>query len=141
MSVELIKICRNNEWFFDGCQIEVLNSLSYLGITLLFNGKFTKTQNIISMQGRKCMYGIAKTFMNENLNVETKLSVFDTYISSILNYGCEIWGFDKAKDVEKVHTDFCKRILNVKGTTSNYMIYSELGRVPLHIIRKIRIMK
>jgi hypothetical protein len=28
-------------------------------------------------------------------------SVFDTYVNSILNYGCEIWGFHKAKDVEK----------------------------------------
>jgi len=31
------------------------------------------------------------------------LSLFDTYISSVLCYGCEIWGFHKAPDIEKVH--------------------------------------
>lgn len=58
---------------------------------------------------------------------------YDTYVSSVLNGGCEIWCFDKGKNMEKVHTDFCKLILNVKGNFSNHMIYSELGRVPLHI--------
>ena len=48
------------------------------------------------------------------LNKETQLHVFDTYISSVLSYGCEIWLFVPGHDVENVHIEFCKRILNVK---------------------------
>ena len=33
---------------------------------------------------------------------------------------------------------FCKRILKVRSTTPNYMVYGELGRFPLEITIKIR---
>ena len=46
------------------------------------------------------------------------------------------------KDViEKVQLDFCKRVLGVKKSTCNVMIYSELGRLPLHVIRKFKVLK
>ena len=58
------------------------------------------------------------------------LSLFDTYISSVLCYGCEVWGFHKSPEIERVHIEYCKRILNVKTRTSNVMTYYELGRYP-----------
>ena len=64
------------------------------------------------------------------LNAETLLSLFDTYIGSILNYGCEVCGFNKANSHEIKHMQFCKRILGVKRSTTNMMIYSELGSLP-----------
>ena len=52
-----------------------------------------------------------------------------------------MWGFHKAPDNEKVHVNYCKRILNVKTSTPNIMVYYELGRYPLIVTRKIRIFK
>ena len=75
-----------------------------------------------------------------SLNMETKLHVFDTYVSSVFNYGCEVWSFHPAHDIENVHVNFCKRILSVKRSATN-VILSELGRTPLCIDRKIRILK
>ena len=48
---------------------------------------------------------------------------FDTYIGSILNYGCEVWGFNKSFSHEIIHNyiQFCKRILGVKRSTTNMM--------------------
>ena len=43
------------------------------------------------------------------LNVNTKLSLFDTYVGSVANYGCEVLGLHPAKDIEKVHLDFCEK--------------------------------
>ena len=43
------------------------------------------------------------------LNVNTKLSLFDNYVGSVANYGCEVWGLQPAKDIEKVYLDFCKK--------------------------------
>ena len=63
--------------------------------------------------------------------METKLHVFDTYVSM----------FHPAHDIEKVHMNFCKRILSVKRSATNVVILSELGRTPLCIDRKIRILK
>jgi hypothetical protein len=51
------------------------------------------------------------------------------------------WGFHKGPDVEKVHLNFCKNIFGVNKRTDKNMIYSELGRFPLYIKRKLRIFK
>ena len=37
----------------------------------------------------------------------------------------------KEKAVERVYVDFCKRLLGIKRSTNNSMMYAELGRVPL----------
>ena len=76
-----------------------------------------------------------------SLNFTTLLSLFDTYVGSIANYGCEVWGAHSAPDIEKVHMDFCKSILGVKSATTNAVIYCELGRLPLECVRKLRILK
>ena len=52
-----------------------------------------------------------------------------------------MWGIHSALDVERVHLLFCKRVLHVKRSTANYFIYGELGRFPLQITSKIRILK
>jgi tryptophanase len=36
------------------------------------------------------------------LNHETLMSLFDTYISCILSYGCETWGSHQGEDIEKL---------------------------------------
>lgn len=135
------RMCKNDFWTYDQKHVEVVNCFNYLGINLNFNGNFNVTQKTIAMQGRKCMFGILKLCNETYLNIETKLSIFDTYVSSVLNYGSEIWGFHSGDEIERVHTNFCKRILKVKKCTSNFMVYSELGRLPMSIIRKLRIIK
>jgi len=42
-----------------------------------------------------------------------KTKVFYTYVTSVLNYGCEVWGFHSGQKVEKVHSDYCKSVLCV----------------------------
>ena len=51
------------------------------------------------------------------LNVESAIFLFDSYISSILNYASEVWAMDKGVN----------------------MGYCELGRLPLNATRKIRV--
>ena len=69
------------------------------------------------------------------------MSLFDAFVSSILMYSCDVWGDSKFKEVERMHIRFCKRILNVKLSTSIVGIYGELGRYPLYINQYIHIVK
>lgn len=87
------------------------------------------------------VYALKRKCCNMTLNFTTLLSLFDTYVGSIAYYGCEVWGFHSAPDIEKIHLNYCKNILNVKRCTSNSAIYCELGRMPLQCIRKIRIVR
>lgn len=52
------------------------------------------------------MFGILKVC---NENIETKLNIFDAYVSSVFDKVFEIWGFHPAKEIERVYTIFCRR--------------------------------
>jgi len=60
--------------------------------------------------------------------INHKIDLFDILISSILNYGSEVWGFVKGSSVERLHLQFLKRVLGVKRNTQNDFIYGEVGR-------------
>jgi hypothetical protein len=59
-------------------------------------------------------------------------------VEPILLYGSEIWDYENIKIMEQVHLQFCKRILKVRTTTPNFMVYGELGRFSLEIKVKMR---
>ena len=64
------------------------------------------------------------------------MQAFDVLVGSILNYGAEVWGYHEAKDVEILHTKFCRWILNARKSSNLSGIYGELGRFPLIISRQ-----
>ena len=135
------KLKSNYCWKYDNKLVSVDESFNYLGITLNFNGKFQKTQNVLASQCKKSLNSLLAKMKNLHLNVTTQLSLFDTYIGSLANYGCEVWGSHPAYDLENVHLNFCKKVLGVKKTTMSMMVYNELGRMPLHVQRKYKILK
>jgi hypothetical protein len=135
------KIKANEKWLYDGVQLKVVDHFTYLGIVFNYNNKFTMAEKKISDQGKKAMFALNTNIRNMHLNKETVLSLFDSYVSSIFNYGSEVWGANKGTNIEKVHMDFCKRLLGVKRTTCNVMMYLELGRYPLRVYRTFNIIK
>ena len=86
------------------------------------------------------MFGIYSRIRNMNIPIDIQLKLFDFMIAPILLYDSEIWGFENTNIIEKVHLKFCKRILNIKSCTPNFMVYGELGRFPLEIDIKLRML-
>lgn len=95
----------------------------------------------VADQGRKVLYAITKVCTDNYFIIETQVSVVDTFVSSVINYASEIWGFHQAPDVEKLHTSFCNKTLGEGKTTCNSFIYQDLERFPLSIVRKFRLIK
>ena len=84
------------------------------------------------------------TLVGSILNYSSEILVyklFDTLVGSILNYSSEVWGIHNAKDVEAIHSKFCRWVLNVKKSTNLSGLYGELGRVPFIIQRKFNMIK
>lgn len=52
-----------------------------------------------------CMYCLLSKMKLLHLNVNTKLSLFDTYIGSIVYYSRELWEQHPASDLESKHLD------------------------------------
>ncbi|MES9883266.1 MAG: reverse transcriptase family protein [Sedimenticola sp.] len=131
----------NTQFTYANTVLENVTSFTYLGITLSSNGKFFQAQKHLSEQATKAIFSLNSLFDKVQLTITDKLHLFDTMVLPILEYGSEIWGFHSAPDIERVHLKFLKQILKVRNQTCTLAIYGELGRVPLVIKRKERILK
>ena len=130
-----------HKWYYGDEEISVLRSLSYLGIVFSSNGKVVKTQATLADQANKAIFQLHKILNRfKTLRVSFALDLFDKLITPILCYGCEVWGFHPAPDIERVHLGFLKRVLGVKKSSQNDFIYGLLGRYPMRIIRQCRIL-
>ena len=92
----------------------------------------------IASHATYALHNLFRLFKNVELPISEKCKLFDTLVGSILNYGGEILGQNEAKDIELIHTKFCRWILNVRKSTNLTGLYGELGRVPFIVQRKVR---
>ena len=79
-----------------------MSNFVYLGILFNYKATFLHTQKNVS-QSRKAVFALCSKVLNEYYNCETLLTLFDTCVSSTLNYRRKVWGNHKADDIEKVH--------------------------------------
>ena len=123
---------------FADTYIEIVDYYNYLGLNLNCNGTFKLARTKLIEQANKALFVLYKKIRNISLPIDIQLKLFDQLIQPILLYGCEIWGYENIMNIERVHLGFCKRILGVRSTTPNFMVYGELGRVPLETIVQTR---
>jgi hypothetical protein len=100
-----------HDFYVNDTLIELVNSFKYLGITLLKNGNWYRTQKYISEHTSFALYNVFTIFNNIELSVSQKCRFFDSLVGSILNFGSEIWGMHDGHDVEKIHTKNLRRLL------------------------------
>ena len=123
---------------YNGKPIEIVDSFKYLGIMFKYNGKFDECKKRLYDQASKAMFSLLSKSHELDLPLDIRLELFDRMIIPILIYGCEIWGYEDLKIIEKLHTRFLKYILKLKNSTPNCLLYGELGRYPIEILIKCR---
>ena len=78
--------------------------------------------------GKKSLFCLMKEVKKHNFNhTNTDFIVRHVCPLLFLIIGSELWGYVKAQDIERVHTMFLKRVLGVKRSTSNDLVYCETG--------------
>ena len=80
-------------------------------------------KNNLRHKDEKALFALYKNIKDMFLNVETSLSLFDTYNSSVLQCASELWEHHRGNCFEKFQLDFCERLLGVKKSACNVMIY------------------
>jgi len=120
--------------YYNNGELEVVGKCTYLGIVFSTGGSFSDSQNALSGPALKAI---------TNISVRHRLDLFDKLISPILNYAKQVWGFIQGSSIERVHLQFCKRLLGVKRTIQNEFVFGELGRYTFHLFcsRYITIVK
>ena len=103
-----------------------------------WNGSFVKAKQLLHDKASKAMYSIIQKGRRLKLPTDIMLKLFDSCVAPILLYGCEVWGYENTDIIEKVHTKFCKFMFGVSQFSHNMPIYGELGRYPLSITIKQR---
>ena len=128
-------------FYLNNTKLEIVSSFKYLGIHFFKNGNWFRTQKRLAEHASYALHNLFSLFGQIELPTSEKCRLFDTLVGSILNYSSEIWGMHQARDIEKVHTKFCRWILHVKKSTNFTGLYGELGRVPMIVNRKIIMVK
>ena len=130
--------------------IDNVRKYSYLGVTFSNSGSFSEAKQELYKKGLKAFFKFRKCFEHHKPKIRTLLHVFDHTIKPVLLYGSEIWGMfsadklNKLKDsyfnrlcydlaAEKIHTKFCKYVLEVGRRSTNIAVLGELGRYPLFL--------
>ena len=131
----------NVELLYNNQVLNFVKCFTYLGVNLSSNGNLHQTQKSLHEQSLKGLFPLNSVFDMVSLDISDKVRLFDSMVLPILCYGSEVWGFHKAVDIERVHTNFFKQLLSVKQQTSNVCMYGEPGRFPLYVYRQIRKIK
>ena len=132
------RLPQNLQFTYSNSEIEIVKEFNYLGLLLTKTGNFKRAITTLADKGTKAMYEILKRGKFHNLSISCQLDLFDKVVKPILLYGCELWGLSNYDIIERVHLKYCKLLLNLKSSTPNCMIYGELGRYPLYIDIKQR---
>ena len=93
------------------------------------------------MKATNALFALKSKLPMKLISVTTALRLFDSCISPILLYASEVWFpyvYNEPKKwdetpIEKVHTQFLKRMLGVNYSTTNLMVRRECGRNPLSV--------
>ena len=126
-------ICGENE-------LEIVHNFKYLGIVFNFNGSFKLGIEQLKSQASRAMFSLLNKCRTFDLPIDITLELFDCLVVTQMLYACEVWGENKGVEIlEKLHLKFLKYVLKVKQNTCNNMVYGELGRFPLNVAIKKRI--
>ena len=110
---------QNQRFYLGDHLVEKTQEYTYLGVKLTSNGNFTAAKKQLSEKGLHALFGMRKYSNINRFPPKLASKIFDSMISPILTYNCEVWGaylkldlnhWDKSP-IEKVHLRFCKSYL------------------------------
>ena len=127
-------------WTYGDKYISVVNSYKYLGIYFSTKLSANLLFNDLVCRGKKALFCIMSNLRKLNNNsLDVFIKLFDAQVQPVLQYGAEIWAFEKAAlAIERVHTFALKRFLRINLRAPNDCLYGDFGRFPIYINSYIR---
>ena len=105
------------DFYLNNSKLEIVTSFKYVGIHFFFSkmaGNWHRTQKRLSQHAAYALHNLFSLFKQIEFSTTQKCKLFDVLVGSILSYSVEVWGNNEAKDIELLHTKFCRWILNVR---------------------------
>ena len=92
-------------------------------------------------KSRLALYSLRRTFREKCVPIDCQIDIFEKTVEPILLYGSEVWGFENVSIIENFYLKSLKQLLGLRKTTPSYMVYSEIGKYPINVKIKMRMMK
>ena len=118
--------------------VEIVDHYKYLGIYFSKSGSFLYARKHIAEQARGALHLLYMRINNLHLPVDLQLKLFDNTVLPILTYGSEVFGYENLEMLERIHTSFLRKITKTRKSTPLYALYAELGRYPIQLTVKCR---
>ena len=127
------KVRRFPTFHFGDSIIEVVSDYIYLGVTMNYNNMFLKAIRKQLDQGRKTQFSILMKARKLMLPVDIQCTLFESLVFRGLLYGCEVWVFHNTDMLEVFYRKCLKKLLDLRPSTPNCMVYGEVGKLPLQV--------
>lgn len=136
------RLPQNLMFFYQGSPIEIVSKFKYLGVVFSSGGAFNENDKTTSGQALKAIFQMNKyLYKFTYISPKIQFDLFDKLVLPILNYSTEVTGFNKGSHCERVHLNYCKRLLGVKICTQNNFVYGKTGRLPLNALWQVNIVR
>ncbi len=124
------------DFVVSGAAVERVESYKCLGFFVHATKKLTLGTDALVAMAKMALFAMRRQCALLRIqDPALQCTLFDTLVSPILSYGCEVWGVDTKRGAaaEALHRDFLRHLFGVRKSTANYMVLAELGRFPLQI--------
>ena len=91
----------NEHFTLNGEELELVSEFNNLGYVISNGGSVQKAINLLVDKAVRSMGMLLSTIKRIQVPFKMLMQLFDTYVKSILNYDCEIWGFSSAENVKE----------------------------------------
>ena len=114
ININRTKICifekrksnNNYSWMIDNQQLEVVSTFCYLGVNFHYTGNFRYSVQCLVEKANKAYHSLRTLFEKIELDIQTKLKLFETMVTPIMLYGAEVWGIYGHDEIDKLQMKF-----------------------------------
>jgi len=93
-------ILESEKWLYNSVPLDTVDNFNYLGVVFNYTGSFVLNQSTIAGKGLKALNTLLANIRWFVLKPSTTCQLFDSFVGSVLCYGCEVWGFSKNNEIE-----------------------------------------
>ena len=99
---------------------------------LKYNNTFEPAMKNNVDKAKKALFTLDVFMSKIDLEIDTKIHLFDVMIKPILLFGCQVWGHEDIKQIEVFRRNFLRRLIRIRKSSPKAMIYGELGQQELN---------
>ena len=89
--------------FHNNVKLGIVDSFKYVGVHFF--------KEMLAQHVSYALHNFFSLFRQIYIPITEQCKLFDMLVGSILHYSSEVWGIHNAKDVEAIHSKFCRWVL------------------------------